>query len=84
MKVTPLAIPDVLLIERLHDGDEQASEMLELDFDARTKSRLRTRLASLADDGAAVAVVLTDGTLITGQNPASSEAGAHALLKLLG
>ena len=28
--------------------------------------------------------VLTDGTLITGQNPASSEAGAHALLKLLG
>ena len=28
--------------------------------------------------------VLTDGTLITGQNPASSEAGAHAMLKLLG
>ncbi|WP_374670768.1 type 1 glutamine amidotransferase domain-containing protein [Acidovorax temperans] len=28
--------------------------------------------------------VLTDGTLITGQNPASSEAGAHAVLKLLG
>ena len=28
--------------------------------------------------------VLTDGTLITGQNPASSEQGAHALLKLLG
>ena len=28
--------------------------------------------------------VLTDGTLITGQNPASSERGAHALLKLLG
>ena len=28
--------------------------------------------------------VLTDGTLITGQNPASSEPGAHALLKLLG
>ena len=27
--------------------------------------------------------VLTDGILITGQNPASSEAGAHALLKLL-
>ena len=28
--------------------------------------------------------VLTDGTLITGQNPVSSEQGAHALLKLLG
>ena len=28
--------------------------------------------------------VLTDGMLITGQNPASSEPGAHALLKLLG
>ena len=28
--------------------------------------------------------VVTDGTLITGQNPASSEAGAAALLKLLG
>lgn len=28
--------------------------------------------------------VLTDGPLITGQNPASSEQGAHALLKLLG
>jgi putative intracellular protease/amidase len=27
--------------------------------------------------------VLTDGNLITGQNPASSEAGAKALLKLL-
>ena len=28
--------------------------------------------------------VLIDGTLITGQNPASSEQGAHALLKQLG
>ena len=28
--------------------------------------------------------VLTDGTLVTGQNPASSEQGAHALLKMLG
>ena len=28
--------------------------------------------------------VLTDGTLVTGQNPASSEQGAHALLKVLG
>ncbi len=28
--------------------------------------------------------VLIDGTLVTGQNPASSEQGAHALLKLLG
>ena len=28
--------------------------------------------------------VLTDGTLITGQNPASSEPGAHAVLQLLG
>ncbi len=28
--------------------------------------------------------VLTDGNLITGQNPASSEQGAHAVLQLLG
>ena len=28
--------------------------------------------------------VLTDGTLVTGQNPASSEQGAHALLKMPG
>lgn len=28
--------------------------------------------------------VLTDGTLITGQNPASSEPGAQAVLQLLG
>ena len=27
--------------------------------------------------------VLTDGLLVTGQNPASSEPGAHALLALL-
>ena len=27
--------------------------------------------------------VVTDGNLVTGQNPASSEAGAKALLKLL-
>ncbi len=28
--------------------------------------------------------VVTDGLLITGQNPASSEPAAHALLKALG
>ena len=60
--VMPVPATDVLLIERLHDGDEQASEMLELDFDARTKSRLRTRLAS----GTEVGLFLPRGTILRG------------------
>lgn len=36
---------------------------------------------SRGDDWASYAI--TDGKLVTGQNPASSEAGAHALMKLL-
>ena len=60
--VMPVPATDVLLIERLHDGDEPASEALELDFDARTKSRLRTRLAS----GAEVGLFLPRGTILRG------------------
>ena len=60
--VMPAPATDVLLIERLHDGDEQASEVLELDFDARTKSRLRTRLAS----GTEVGLFLPRGTILRG------------------
>ncbi|ENO92011.1 urease accessory protein UreE, partial [Thauera phenylacetica B4P] len=44
--VMPTPAPAVLLIESLYDGDLPAREVLELDFNARTKSRLRTRLAS--------------------------------------
>ena len=36
----------MLLIESLYNGDAAATEQLVLNFDARTKSRLRTRLAS--------------------------------------
>lgn len=36
----------MLLIESLYAGDAPATEQLVLDFDARTKSRLRTKLAS--------------------------------------
>jgi urease accessory protein len=54
--------PAVLLIESLYDGDLPASEVLELDFDARTKSRLRTRLAS----GTEVGLFLPRGTILRG------------------
>ncbi len=44
-----------------------------------------TRLGGLYESGPDWQVrVVTDGRLVTGQNPGSSEATAHALLKLLG
>ena len=58
----PAAAPAVLLIENRYDGDAPASDVLELDFGARTKSRLRTRLVS----GAEVGLFLPRGTILRG------------------
>ena len=60
--VTPTPATDVLLIEQRHEGDEPAHDVLELDFNARTKSRLRTRLAC----GAEVGLFLPRGTVLRG------------------
>ena len=58
----PAPAPAVLLIEALYDGDLPPTDTLELDFNARTKSRLRTRLAS----GAEVGMFLARGTILRG------------------
>ena len=60
--VMPAPAGTVLLIEALYDGDAPATDFLELDFGARTKSRLRTRLAS----GAEVGLFLARGTILRG------------------
>ena len=60
--VMPAPASTVLLIETLYDGDAPATDSLELDFGARTKSRLRTRLAS----GAEVGLFLARGTILRG------------------
>lgn len=52
----------MLLIETLYTGDAPATEELVLDFDARTKSRLRTRLAS----GEELGLFLPRGTILRG------------------
>ena len=52
----------MLLIETLYHGQQAASEVLELTFDARTKSRLRTRLAS----GEEVGLFLPRGSILRG------------------
>ncbi|HSD38249.1 MAG TPA: urease accessory protein UreE [Rhodocyclaceae bacterium] len=52
----------MLLIEFLYTGDASATEQLILDFDARTKSRLRTQLAS----GEEVGMFLPRGTILRG------------------
>lgn len=52
----------MLLIESRYDGPDAATETLTLNFDARTKSRLRTRLAS----GEEVGLFLERGTLLRG------------------
>ena len=52
----------MLLIETLYTGDAAPTARLTLDFDARTKSRLRTRLAS----GAEVGLFLPRGTILRG------------------
>lgn len=63
--VTPTNTPcshAMLLIESLYDGREAASEQLELDFNYRTKSRLRARLVS----GEEVGLFLPRGTILRG------------------
>lgn len=52
----------MLLIESLYTGPNPATEQLVLDFDARTKSRLRTKLAS----GEEVGMFLPRGTILRG------------------
>ncbi|GAA5160195.1 urease accessory protein UreE [Viridibacterium curvum] len=52
----------MLLIESLHTGDDAPSAQLILNFDARTKSRLRTQLAS----GEEVGMFLPRGTILRG------------------
>ncbi len=59
---TPTPAPAVLLIEALYDGHLPATDTLELDFNARTKSRLRTRLAS----GVEIGLFLPRGTILRG------------------
>ncbi|ENO84218.1 urease accessory protein UreE [Thauera linaloolentis] len=56
------AAADVLLIEALYDGAEHAAEALELDFNLRTKSRLRAKLASGVEAG----LFLPRGTILRG------------------
>jgi urease accessory protein len=63
LTIEPAAcVADVLLIERLYEGGEEASDVLELDFSYRTKSRLRARLASGAEAG----LFLPRGTILRG------------------
>ncbi|WP_374265138.1 urease accessory protein UreE [Zoogloea sp.] len=52
----------MLLIETRYTGDAAPTARLTLDFDARTKSRLRTQLA----DGEAVGLFLPRGTILRG------------------
>lgn len=61
----------MLLIESLYTGDAPATEDLVLDFDARTKSRLRTRLAS----GEEVGLFLPRGTILRGGAKLQSQDG---------
>ncbi len=52
----------MLLIETLYTGSAAPTARLELNFDARTKSRLRTQLA----DGEEVGLFLPRGTILRG------------------
>jgi len=52
----------MLRIESLHTGPEAATDTLELDFDARSKSRLKAVLGS----GEEVALFLPRGTVLRG------------------
>ena len=61
----------MLLIELIHAGDALSTEQLVLDFDARTKSRLRTRLASGEEAG----LFLPRGTILRGGDKLESADG---------
>jgi len=69
--VMPDAASAVLLIEVLYDGDAPATEVLELDFSRRAKSRLRARLAS----GTEVGLFLPRGTILRGGQKLQSRDG---------
>lgn len=61
----------MLLIESLYTGDTPATEKLILDFDARTKSRLRTKLAS----GEEVGMFLPRGSILRGGDKLQAKDG---------
>ena len=61
----------MLLIESLYTGDTPATEQLVLDFDARTKSRLRTQLAS----GEEVGLFLPRGSILRGGDKLQAKDG---------
>jgi len=61
----------MLLIETLYTGAAASTEQLVLDFDARTKSRLRTRLSS----GEEVGLFLPRGTILRGGDKLQSADG---------
>lgn len=61
----------MLLIETLYTGDAAPTARLQLDFDARTKSRLRTRLA----DGEEVGLFLPRGTILRGGDRLQAQDG---------
>ena len=61
----------MLLIESLYTGDAPATEQLVLDFDSRTKSRLRTRIAS----GEEVGLFLPRGTILRGGDKLTAKDG---------
>lgn len=60
----------MLLIETIYVGDQPATEQLVLDFEARTKSRLRTQLASGEEVGLFLprGTILRNGTCLQGQD----------------
>lgn len=61
----------MLLIENIYTGDATPTARLQLDFDARTKSRLRTRLA----DGEEVGLFLPRGTILRGGDRLQAQDG---------
>jgi len=66
----------MLLIERRADADAVPSEQLALGFDARTKSRLRTRLAS----GEEVGLFLERGSVLRGGDRLAAKDGRVVLV----
>jgi urease accessory protein len=61
----------LLLIETLYTGDAAPAAHLELNFDARTKSRLRTQLA----EGEEVGLFLPRGTILRGGDRLQAQDG---------
>ena len=61
----------MLLIETLYTGDAAPAARLELNFDARTKSRLRTQLVG----GEEVGMFLPRGTILRGGDRLQAQDG---------